>query len=67
MTKALNRTTPKQIEHWPKIGEMMEDKPELPYEFVKQVIIGKRGWEARGIYFWFLKSKYYNPQVLKKQ
>lgn len=25
MGKALNRTTPKQIEHWAKIGEMMED------------------------------------------
>ena len=25
MAKALNRSTPKQIEHWAKIGEMMED------------------------------------------
>ena len=39
MAKALNRTTPKQIEHWAKIGEMMEDNPDLPYEFVKQAII----------------------------
>jgi predicted transcriptional regulator len=28
MAKALNRTTPKQIEHWAKIGEMMEDNPD---------------------------------------
>ena len=41
MAKALNRTPPKQIEHWAKIGEMMEDNPDLPYEFVKQVIIAK--------------------------
>jgi hypothetical protein len=41
MAKALNRTTPKQIEHWAKIGEMMEDNPDLPYEFVKQAIIAK--------------------------
>lgn len=27
--KTLNRTTPKQIEHWVKIGEMMEDNPDL--------------------------------------
>ena len=33
MAKALNRSTPKQIEHWAKIGEMMEDNPDLPYEF----------------------------------
>lgn len=46
MAKALNRTTPKQIEHWAKIGEMMEDNPNLPYEFVKQVIIARAEKEA---------------------
>ena len=35
MAKAFSRTTAKQIEHWAKIGEMMEDNPDLPYEFVK--------------------------------
>ena len=39
MARALNRTPPKQIEHWAKIGEIMEDNPELPYEFVRQAII----------------------------
>ena len=46
MAKALNRTTPKQIEHWAKIGEIMEDNPELPYEFVKQAIIAEAECEA---------------------
>lgn len=46
MAKAFNRTTPKQIEHWAKIGEIMEDNPDLPYEFVKQVIIAKAEKEA---------------------
>ncbi|WP_338520202.1 TA system antitoxin ParD family protein [Alteromonas gracilis] len=46
MGKALNRTMPKQIEHWAKIGEMMEDNPDLPYEFVKQAIISKAEKEA---------------------
>jgi len=41
MARALNRTTAKQIEHWAKIGEMMEDNPDLPYEFVKKAIIAK--------------------------
>ena len=41
MARALNRTLPKQIEHWAKIGEMMEDNPDLPYEFVKQAIIAQ--------------------------
>ena len=39
MAKALNRTPPKQIEHWAKIGEIMESNPDLPYEFVKNAII----------------------------
>jgi hypothetical protein len=46
MAKALNRTPPKQIEHWAKIGEIMEDNPDLPYEFVKQAIIAKAEREA---------------------
>ena len=46
MAKALNRTTPKQIEHWAKIGETMEDNPDLPYEFVRQAIISKAEKEA---------------------
>jgi len=46
MAKALNRTAPKQIEHWAKIGEIMEDNPDLPYEFVKQAIIAKAEREA---------------------
>ncbi len=46
MAKALNRTPPKQIEHWAKIGEIMEDNPDMPYEFVKQAIIAKAEREA---------------------
>lgn len=46
MAKALDRTTPKQIEHWAKIGEIMEDNPDLPYEFVRQAIIAKAEKEA---------------------
>ena len=41
MAKALHRTPPKQIEHWAKIGKMVEDNPDLPYEFVKQAIIAE--------------------------
>jgi len=46
MAKALNRTPPKQIEHWAKIGKIMEDNPDLPYEFVKQAIIAEAEREA---------------------
>ena len=46
MAKALNRTPPKQIEHWAKIGKMMEQNPDLPYGFVKQAIIAQAEKEA---------------------
>jgi predicted transcriptional regulator len=46
MARALNRTPPKQIEHWAKIGEIMEDNPDLPYEFVRQAIIAAAEREA---------------------
>ncbi len=46
MAKALNRTPPKQIEHWAKIGEIMEDNPDLPYGVVKQAIISAAEKEA---------------------
>jgi len=46
MARALNRTPPKQIEHWAKIGEIMEDNPDLPYAFVKQAIIAQAEKEA---------------------
>ena len=46
IAKAYNRTPPKQIEHWARIGEIMEDNPELPYEFVKQAIIAQTEKDA---------------------
>ena len=46
MAKAYSRSTSKQIEHWAKIGEMMEDNPDLSYEFVRQAIISKAEKEA---------------------
>jgi predicted transcriptional regulator len=46
MAEVFNRTPPKQIEHWAKIEEIMEDNPDLPYEFVKQAIIAKAEKEA---------------------
>ena len=41
MAKALNRTPPKQIEHWAKIGRIMEDNADLSYEFVQGVLIAE--------------------------
>ena len=34
------RSVPKQIEHWAEIGRIAEDNPDLPYEFIKDALIG---------------------------
>ncbi|MBE7216520.1 putative ParD-like antitoxin [Shewanella benthica] len=39
--RVLDRTPPKQIEHWIKIGRIMEDNPDLPYEFVQDALLAK--------------------------
>jgi hypothetical protein len=44
--KELNRSTPEQIEHWAKIGEIMEENPELTYEFVRVIIEAKAERDA---------------------
>ena len=46
MAQAASRSVPKQIEHWAKIGEIMEDNPDLSYEFVKQAMIAKAEKDA---------------------
>ncbi|HRQ60538.1 MAG TPA: hypothetical protein PLO23_03340 [Alphaproteobacteria bacterium] len=34
------RSTPKQIEHWARIGKIAEENPDLPYDFIKDVLLG---------------------------
>ena len=46
IANAINRKSSKQIEHRKKMGEIMEDNPDLTYEFVKQAIIAKAEREA---------------------
>lgn len=35
------RTIPNQIEYWAKIGKCALDNPDLPIEFVKELIVAK--------------------------
>ena len=37
--EAESRSLPKQIEHWAKIGKIMIDNPDLPYEFVHESLL----------------------------
>ena len=34
-----SRSVPKQIEHWIKIGRIAEENPDLPYSFLKDILI----------------------------
>lgn len=36
-----SRSTPKQIEYWANIGKIAEENPDLPYSFIKEIMISK--------------------------
>jgi len=35
-----NRSIPDQIEYWSRIGKLAEENPDLPYEFIKGILLG---------------------------
>ena len=37
--EAENRSLPKQIEYWAKVGQIMIDNPDLSYEFVHESLL----------------------------
>ncbi len=36
-----SRSTPKQIEYWVNIGKIAEENPDLPYSFIKEILLAK--------------------------
>ena len=42
----MSRSAAKQVEHWAKIGKIMEDNPDLTYEFVRTSLIAKAEIDA---------------------
>lgn len=34
-----NRSVPKQIEYWSRIGKIAEENPNLPYSFIKDILL----------------------------
>ena len=38
--KAFHRSTAGQIEYWAKIGQLVEENPDLPYHFIQDILIG---------------------------
>ena len=39
-SKVENRSLTGQIEFWAKIGKISEENPDLPYSFIKEILIG---------------------------
>ncbi len=40
-SKVEKRSMAKQIEYWAATGEIVEENPDLPYSFIKNILIGK--------------------------
>ena len=38
--KEQNRSAPKQIEYWAKIGKLVDENPDLPLSFIKGLLTG---------------------------
>ena len=39
-SKVLHRSVPKQIEHWARIGHIVEDNTDLTYSQIKDILFG---------------------------
>ena len=37
-----SRTVPKQIEYWSRIGKVVEENPDLPYSFIKDILLAQK-------------------------
>lgn len=37
--KTFHRSTAGQIEYWAKIGQLVEENPDLPYRFIQDILV----------------------------
>jgi len=44
--RVMSRSAAKQIEHWAKVGKIMEDNPDLTYMFVRDALLSKAEADA---------------------
>ena len=47
--KVAHRSVPKQIVHWSTIGRIAEENPDLPYDFIKDILLARQE-EKDGLY-----------------
>ena len=41
-SEVMHRSVAKQIEYWAKIGKIAEDNPDIPYSFIKEILLGQQ-------------------------
>lgn len=41
-----SRSVPEQVEFWLSVGKIAEENPDLPYEFIKNVLMSKQQADA---------------------
>ena len=46
MSKALNRSVSGQIEHWARVGKIVEENPDLNHDFIKNLLIAQQQAQA---------------------
>lgn len=44
--KTFHRSTAGQIEYWAKIGQLVEENPDLPYSFIQNILIGMEEFKS---------------------
>jgi hypothetical protein len=45
-SKVFNRSIAGQIEYWAKIGQLIEENPDLPLPFIQDILIGREQIKA---------------------
>lgn len=40
VAKVFHRSTAGQIEYWSKIGQLVEQNPDLPFSFIQEMLLG---------------------------
>lgn len=45
-SKVFNRSIAGQIEYWAKIGQLIEENPDLPLPFIQNILIGREQIKA---------------------
>jgi hypothetical protein len=44
-----SRSIPKQIEYWSRIGKIAEENPDLPYSFIKGILLAQQEAEDKQV------------------